>query len=499
MSQQTPDTESNNELNEDSVAKDLNDDIFFDDDFLFDDEEDDNEENITVIDNDEALGAKKRKKNTNKESNSSSKKSSSSEKSSKHSSKDDSKHSSKHSSHSKHKHKHLHKKNREKITFSIDKTAKNIPVPKYRKMKVAPPKEEQEVKEETVEVTKKERSKAFKVFMSLGVAVMSLLIITASTLFVLIQSGRHSMLNGAEVAQTLSVPKNVVAEDDYIVYNGNKYRFNQDITTILFAGIDTRSESEQIGVLGTAGQADAIFVTALNTKTGESKILAVSRDSMVDVNVCDSAGKFLGTERLQICLAHAYGDGAESSSENLKLSVSRLLFGIPINAYFTLDLDAISILNDAVGGVTVDVIEDLTRYDSTLKKGERLTLKGIQAETYVRSRDVEGDENQNNLRMARQKNYLQSFIQKTVDMTKQDIRTPISLANSVQGYSQTDLTPDKITYLASIFANTSLSMQDDMIKVPGESVMGEQYAEYIVDTDKLFELILDTYYTRVVE
>ena len=84
---------------------------------------------------------------------------------------------------------------------------------------------------------------------------------------------------------------------------------------------------------------------------------------MVDVNVCDSAGKFLGTERLQICLAHAYGDGAESSSENLKLSVSRLLFGIPINAYFTLDLDAISILNDAVGGVTVDVIDDVLSFN----------------------------------------------------------------------------------------------------------------------------------------
>ena len=156
---------------------------------------------------------------------------------------------------------------------------------------------------------KKPKSKAFKIFVGLGIALMSLLIIVTSTLFVLIQLGKNNMLNDETVASNVSLPEQAVAEDDYIVYNGEKYKFNPDVTTVLFAGIDKRSEDQQLGTLGTAGQADAIFVMSINTKTGKSKIMAVSRDSMVDVNTCDAAGNFLGTERLQICLSHAYGDG----------------------------------------------------------------------------------------------------------------------------------------------------------------------------------------------
>ena len=373
MSQQAPNKESNNDFEENSII-------------------DDNEENITVIDNDEAVGAKKRTNHSRKSSSSHH-----SHHSSGHSHGSGHSHSLEHEHHS---HKHISKNKREKITFSVDSSDQNIPVPHYRKVKSEAPKEPKEVK---AEKPKKERSKAFKIFVGIGVTIMSLLIVMTSTLFILIQSGKNSMHNDETVAQNLVLPNSVVAEDDYIVYNGEKYKFNQDVTTILFAGIDTRSEEDQLGTLGTAGQADAIFVMSVNTNTGESKIMAVSRDSMVDVNVCDAAGNFLGTEELQICLAHAYGDGAESSSENLKRSVSRLFFGIPVNAYLTLDLDAISILNDTVGGVTVEVVEDLTHKDEALKLGETVTLTGSQAETYVRYRDVQGDENQNNLRMERQK------------------------------------------------------------------------------------------------
>ena len=41
------------------------------------------------------------------------------------------------------------------------------------------------------------------------------------------------------------------------------------------------------------------------------------------------------------------------------------------------------------------------------------------------------------------------------------------------------------------------SSDENIVKVPGQAVMGEKYAEYNVDNDKFFEEILNTYYTRV--
>ncbi|MEE1056505.1 MAG: LCP family protein [Acutalibacteraceae bacterium] len=377
-----------------------------------------------------------------------------------------------------HHHSHKHRS----YDFSVN--TDDVPQAKYRKEKKK----------------KKKKSKKFVFFVTLGTVVISLLLIVAITLVVLLSNGQKSLVGeNKNTSAQIQAPANVEVDDDYIVYNGEKYKYNDKVTTILFSGIDKTSDQHIEGVLGTAGQADALFTMALNTETGKYKLMAISRDTMVDVNICDSNGNFKGTEKMQICLSHGYGDGKDTSTENLKRSVSRLFFGIPVNSYMIIDLDAISILNDAVGGVTVNVVEDLSHKDSALVKGKTVTLKGEQAVTYVRYRDIYKDENQNNLRMERQKSYLNSFIHQTIDLTKKDISTPITLYNQIADYTKTDIDASKITYLASVFLQSGFSADEDLIKIPGETVLGEKYAEYYVDTNEFFKIVLDTYYTKVEE
>lgn len=377
-----------------------------------------------------------------------------------------------------HHHSHKHRS----YDFSVN--TDDVPQAKYRKEKKK----------------KKKKSKKFVFFVTLGTVVISLLLIVAITLIILLLNGQKSLVGeNKNTSAQIQAPANVEVDDDYIIYNGEKYKYNDKVTTILFAGIDKTSDQHIEGVLGTAGQADALFTMALNTETGKYKLMAISRDTMVDVNICDSNGNFKGTEKMQICLSHGYGDGKDTSTENLKRSVSRLFFGIPVNSYMIIDLDAISILNDAVGGVTVNVVEDLSHRDSALVKGKTVTLKGEQAVTYVRYRDIYKDENQNNLRMERQKSYLNSFIHQTIDLTKKDISTPITLYNQIADYTKTDIDASKITYLASVFLQIGFSADEDLIKIPGETVLGEKYAEYYVDTNEFFKIVLDTYYTKVEE
>ncbi len=357
------------------------------------------------------------------------------------------------------------------------------------------------------EKPEKKKNKALKVFGVIAAVIISILVITAVTLIVLMFRGQHRALGDNKgVDNVISIPSDTGAslekEDSgndtntYVYYDGKKYKYNDKVTTILFAGIDKHVD-EQLGTYGTAGQADSIIIAALDTETGKYKLLALSRDTMADVNVLKPDGSFKGTENQQICLAYAYGDGKEGSCENLKKSVSRVLFGIPINSYAAIDLDAIPILNDDVGGVNVNVIEDLSHKDPALILGANVTLYGKQAETFVRSRDVNGDENQNNLRMDRQKEYLSSFIKTTLSQTRSDIKTPLRLYNDVSDYMVTDIDASMITYYTSIFLKSGFSADDNFMKIPGTTTASEKYAEYYVDNDALFKIILDTYYTEV--
>lgn len=351
---------------------------------------------------------------------------------------------------------------------------------------------------------KPKKNKALKVFGVIAAVIISILVIVAVTLIVLMFRGQQAAVGGnKDAASAIEVPSEaetrVESDSDtntYVYYKDKKYRYNDKVTTILFAGIDKHAD-EQLGTFGTAGQADCIIVAALNTETGKYKLMAVSRDTMVDVNVLNPDGSFKGTEKEQVCLAYAYGDGDKGSCENLKKSVSRIMLGIPINAYAAIDLDAIPILNDGVGGVEVNVIEDLSSRDPALTLGSRVTLYGKQAETFVRARDVNGDENQNNLRMDRQKEYLTGFIKKTLSLTKEDIKTPLRLYNDAIDYTVTDIDASMITYYTSVFLKTGFSADENFVKLPGKTTHGEKYAEYYIDNTALFELILDTYYTEV--
>ena len=172
-------------------------------------------------------------------------------------------------------------------------------------------------------------------------------------------------------------------QGDLVIYNGHKYQYNKDITSILFMGVDRdkiNTDEEYLKKHG-AGQSDTLFLAAVNTSTGKISLINVPRDIMANVKTYDENGKYSGRKLRQLCLAYAYGDGKAKSCKNAVDAVSKVLYGIPIDSYMSINLSAISVLNDAVGGVNVQVIGDLTSVDPTLKEGANVTLLGGYAET----------------------------------------------------------------------------------------------------------------------
>lgn len=327
-----------------------------------------------------------------------------------------------------------------------------------------------------------------KVLLSIVCTLLGLILVVTGSIAFLIYKGGQEMV---KTDYAISSPEGVESKNNgqYVIYNGETYEFNENMTNILVIGTDKRN-SNDINENGTGGQADVLILAAVDTSTGEITLINISRDTMTDVDSYSAGGAYIGTEVEQICLSYAYGDGNETSCENTVNSVKRLFYNIPINTYLAFNLDGIAVINDSVGGIDVTSPETINEFT----EGETYHLMGDSAESFVRSRNHETAD-ANSLRMKRQQIYLTSFINKVIEQTKKDFSTPLNLFNLSSDYTCTNLNASKVCYLAEI-AVTGGGLSIDMTTVPGEVKMGETHAEFYVDEDAFYELFLDVFYTK---
>ncbi len=245
---------------------------------------------------------------------------------------------------------------------------------------------------------------------------------------------------------------------------------------------------------GGEGFADAVILVSLNIASGKIKIFAIPRDTIVPVKVVDSAGYFVRTENIQLTAQHAYGQTAAEGAELMVDAVSNLFYKVPIQRYCSINLSAIPILNDAIGGVDVQVLEDINGSTGTYRAGETIHLEGKMAEDYVRQRDTNIYGSSLN-RLEREKQYITNYFATAKEAIKKDMTLPITIYNSLQGNMFTNITVEDIAYLVPELLNIPLSAED-MMTIPGEATWGE-YMEYNVDTDQLKEIVINNFYKEI--
>lgn len=330
-----------------------------------------------------------------------------------------------------------------------------------------------------------------------------LIIVVAVLFFISILAGgavlimhRRGMndLNKKKDDAKIETIDDVVSYDDSgktVEYKGQKYVYNENIVTAAFLGIDDKSVSVNItDEYGTAGQADTIMILAYDTKTGDVSILTVPRDSMVDVDVYSASGNFARTEKMQICLSFAYGDGGEASCENVIKSIERLLMGIPIDSYFSLRVRGVDALNAAVGGIELTAIETIGQFT----KGEKVRLTGTAARFYCTSRDrskIDSDA----LRRQRQIQYVKAYAAKVMSMAKDDIGIITKLYNTAKQYAVTDISLSTAVYLAGELVQNSAKI-DKVTSIQGEYISTDKFPQFIVDQESTYETILEIFYNK---
>ena len=274
-----------------------------------------------------------------------------------------------------------------------------------------------------------------------------------------------------------------------ITRNGIDYYPRQDVTVMLVLGIDKFGPVESSNYYRNGGSADSIMLLVFDEKNAECTVLYVNRDTMLTMDVLGVRGEYAGTTYGQLALAHTYGTGLEDSCENVKNTLMNFMHGLTIDYYVAMNMDAIPILNDAVGGVTVTVVDDFSMVDPTITMGE-LTLRGEQVINFVRTRKDVGDQ-KNITRMERQKEYVSAFLTKLYEKEHEDVDFLIKIYDEVAPYLVSDCPVSTLSGMLDRYAEFTIK---EVITPEGDNVIGEEYYEFYVDEEKLDELIVRLFY-----
>ena len=278
-----------------------------------------------------------------------------------------------------------------------------------------------------------------------------------------------------------------------IEYQGDVYRYNNRITTILYAGVDSDGEMKTNAKYGYAPRADSISLVVLDELHQRISIIALNRSTLTGIRKYTLNGRDRGIFTDFLCWAYTYGDGGKVSCENLCEAVSNMLFGIPVNGYVISNRSSLPIISDAIGPVVVNVPNDNLEYLGYVK-GENVVIDASNMEKFVRSRDIDVDFT-NEGRMQRQQAYIEGAIGKVVDLLTRDPSSAWEMLEQAEGCVQTDITRSRYLDLTKVLKRTGYTQGNYYIP-EGEDVVGRKYDEFYLDQEALKARVVELFYIK---
>lgn len=354
-------------------------------------------------------------------------------------------------------------------------------------------------------VAEKKKRKRKRIAITAVCYIVLLVVIGVAAFQVVRVIGKNNLMNKAQAAQpdltpitaqqVLTEEEETIWQDGWVKYNDTIYAYNEDVMTFLFMGIDKNSDVQEVAEGTNGGQADALFLAVMNPDDRTIKIIGINRNTMTDIDLYNDDGAYMNTVKAQIAVQHGFGNGVEKSCEYQQKAVANLFYNLPIHGYAAINMSAIPTINDAVGGVDVTVLEDLTKKDSALVEGADVHLMGESAFWYVKYRDTKEFASADN-RLARQKQYLNAFIGAAKRAAKEDISVAVDLYQAILPQMVTNVTLDEVAYLAPILVDYKFD-ENSFYMMEGETVMGEEFEEFYADEDALYEMIIEVFYEEV--
>ena len=281
------------------------------------------------------------------------------------------------------------------------------------------------------------------------------------------------------------------AEDaGQVFYNDKWYKPKAGLRTILLIGVDKFKNQLPNESYNNSQQADFLLLMVLDSENKVCRTFQLNRDTMTEINVLGLGGESTGTVTDQLALAHTYGSGGKDSCINTRKAVSDLLYGINIDDYIAFTMDAVPIINDAVGGVALTVNDDFSAVTDKLPVGSRVTLTGDLALTYIRARG-EMQESTNLRRMDRQKQYLSALYDAYSNKSEENGSLVTDTRKELSGYIVSDCTVSELSGIYDTMRGCTLEIMD---APSGTAEQGREYVEFYPDQDELRAKVIDIFY-----
>ncbi len=269
--------------------------------------------------------------------------------------------------------------------------------------------------------------------------------------------------------------------------DGRTYRINHDVKAVLFLGIDDGNKDQKGFVADSGGRSDTIMLLVMDKSSGTTQIVAISRDTMTDVDAYDIKGDYAYTSLTHLNMQYAYGDSPMRSCYLTKKVVSRILYGLRIEGCISLAAEGIPAIVDSMGGLTFTMPADYTDIDPRYEEGAVVTLTGKEAEALFRYRDS-STVGSNEDRVDRQLELAQNlFTEMRKNFSADDFEELVSLSGN---NLYTDLDADTLRDLANY------KLADETLKLPGTLKEGERHDEFYLDEQGVKQMILNLFYTK---
>ena len=271
-----------------------------------------------------------------------------------------------------------------------------------------------------------------------------------------------------------------------------KFKFRENMEVVLVMGIDDTEKRPDDNEYVHSSQADVLYVIAIDHKNKTFQTLQINRETVTEVKQIIGAGEEDVVE-MQVCLAHSYGRTENARCLNVCESVSGLICDVPIDHYISLNMSSISVINEQVGGVTVTVPAGLEKVDPEFKEGAQVTLKGKQAELFVRSR-MSLDNDSNIFRMQRQEIFMKAWKQQAYTKMTEESGFAAKFVLALSEYMASDMTASRLSELANTLKEYkdlgTLTPEGETLE-PGE---GRLFREFHVNEEDMRKKVLEIFY-----
>ncbi len=227
--------------------------------------------------------------------------------------------------------------------------------------------------------------------------------------------------------------------------------------SLLLMGVDERPNDR--------GRSDTLIYMTLNPKTNTMQMISIPRDTRTTISGRGTVDK--------INAAYAYG------GTSMAVNTVENFTNTNIDYYLKINMQGLSDLVDAVGGVTVH--NDIDWVDEGFyKKGFHYTkgdihLNGAEALGYVRMRhkDPRGDFGRNE----RQRDVIMAVVNKSASVSS--VSHYSDILNAIQKNFKTNMSFEDMKYVASNYRDTRKNVKSYEVKGQGSMIYTKAYDKKI--------------------